>query len=552
MKEIKLLSKGIFEKKIMDSHVHTRTMTTKEFVLGHLVGPLGMIMLVNVIGALSELYYTEQVPIDTIYGTGTYMAISVSRQVLSLLMGLFNGWLVQHTNSRQGRIRPWSLVGGLIASLSAVFMFLVPGPNDTAWLVITWVSILLYNVLGMSLYNLGTNNYVAICTRDMQERTHAYFFRKISLTLISGILIGLILMSVVYYRFLMNNRDAWWKLILALSVLGIPFIFMEYYWTRERVTDEAKARGKEEHHSQNYPLAKQLKALFTDKYYLLMLICITVTTCLESMKGGNVNTNYCRWVLGATAENNFQMIYTIASGIPGGVGAIIAWPLAKKLGVRKFSILGFAIAGVAGIFGLMNPAMPMWAIAAGFVKTMGLIPYSYVTASLFSSALDNVEYRTGMRLDGMLGVAVIGVIQGLIYSPFSGLYETILLKKGFDATLAVQTAPVQNWVSFCFWGLDIMIAVVYIVILSLYTLEKKIPEINAALLERRKAAAIANGEEWIDPEELAKREQEEIAREHEANRIADLKARCEKKGLDFETENAKYLKKQAEKTAKKK
>ena len=73
-----------------------------------------------------------------------------------------------------------------------------------------------------------------------------------------------------------------------------------------------------------------------------------------------------------------------------------------------------------------------------------------------------------------------------------------------------------------------------------------------SLLERRKAAAIANGEEWIDPEELARREQEEIAREHEANRIADLKARCEKKGLDFETENAKYLKKQAEKAAKKK
>ena len=37
------------------------------------------------------------------------------------------------------------------------------------WLVTTWVSILLYNVLGMSLYNLGTNNYVAICTRDMQR-----------------------------------------------------------------------------------------------------------------------------------------------------------------------------------------------------------------------------------------------------------------------------------------------------------------------------------------------------------------------------------------------
>ena len=84
--------------------------------------------------------------------------------------------------------------------------------------------------------------------------------------------------------------------------------------------------------------------------------------------------------------------------------------------------------------------------------------------------------------------ASLGVIQGLIYSPFAGLYETILLNKGLDASLPAQTAGVQNWVSFCFWGLDIIIAAVYIIILLLYTLEKKIPEINAALLERRKQA----------------------------------------------------------------
>ena len=42
---------------------------------------------------------------------------------------------------------------------------------------------------------------------------------------------------------------------------------------------------------------------------------------------------------------------------------------------------------------------------------------------------------------------------------------------------------------------------------------------------------------------LERREKEEAERIHEENRIADLKAYCEKKGLDFETENAKALKK---------
>ena len=38
----------------------------------------------------------------------------------------------------------------------------------------------------------------------------------------------------------------------------------------------------------------------------------------------------------------------------------------------------------------------------------------------------------------------------------------------------------------------------------------------------------------------------------EENRIADLKAVCEKKGLDFEAENQKYLDKLAAKQARKK
>ena len=45
-------------------------------------------------------------------------------------------------------------------------------------------------------------------------------------------------------------------------------------------------------------------------------------------------------------------------------------------------------------------------------------------------------------------------------------------------------------------------------------------------------------------------EQEKAAVIREENRIADLKAKCAKKGLDFDTENAKYLAKQAKKNKK--
>ena len=73
----------------------------------------------------------------------------------------------------------------------------------------------------------------------------------------------------------------------------------------------------------------------------------------------------------------------------------------------------------------------------------------------------------------------------------------------------------------------------------------------------KKTAARIEAEERQDAEALAlmmaeqeRLEKEKLEAEHEANRIADLRERCAKRGLDFETENAKYLRKQAEKRAK--
>lgn len=74
-------------------------------------------------------------------------------------------------------------------------------------------------------------------------------------------------------------------------------------------------------------------------------------------------------------------------------------------------------------------------------------------------------------------------------------------------------------------------------------------KINADLIDRRKQAALANGEQWIDPDELAKREMEEAEKQREEDRIRDLKEHCIKKGLSFETENQKYLAKEAAKKA---
>ena len=76
------------------------------------------------------------------------------------------------------------------------------------------------------------------------------------------------------------------------------------------------------------------------------------------------------------------------------------------------------------------------------------------------------------------------------------------------------------------------------------------PEIHTELRARAKKAAEDRGEVYIAPEEQDRLEMEAAARELEESRVAELKVLCEKKGLNFETENQKYLDAQAAKRAK--
>ena len=120
-KTIKLLNRGLFEKPFLDSRVQSRTLSKKEEILGHLVGPLGLIFVVNTIAALVEKFFTQQT--GAIYGVENlemvrvmghqYEVVMTVTKILAVAWGLFVGWLIQHTQSRQGRFRPWHLIFGL-------------------------------------------------------------------------------------------------------------------------------------------------------------------------------------------------------------------------------------------------------------------------------------------------------------------------------------------------------------------------------------------------------------------------------------------------------
>lgn len=552
-----LLSGGLFDKPFMNSRVKTRAVSKKEKFLGHFLGPLGLIFVVNTIAALVEKFFTQQV--GAMYGTGNvemiqkmggyYEVIMTVTKVLGVGLGLLIGFLLSRTKSKQGRFRPWYLIFGFMSIIIGALIFLFPGTTlgESYWYYFFFM-LICYNTVGSSFFYTFRDNIVSVSTRDPKEKAQLTFIRKMSWTLISGILIGMLISSVVLPFWLEKDINGYPTLLIILSVVAIPLFLMEYYYTRERIIEDV---AEEVENENKVPLKAQIKALFTNKYWIILTFLALIQGIVDAFKGGNVQYFYVKFMLGGAENGSMYMLYQIVTGIPLGLGAIVAYPLAKKFGIKNITFAGYVLVLVGSILGWIMPDNIPVAMAAGFLRQFGMIPNAYIFASLMYYAYDSIEYKSGFRVEGLLSTAIVGAIMGLIYAPFAGGYESTILKLGFvDAEGVLASETVKSFMSLSFYLFDIIMAVAFLVLIPFVNVEKKLPEINAELLRRKKEAILAKGGTWLEPEEQDRVEREQAEREAEENRIADLHQHCAKKGLDFETENAKYLSKQEDKRRK--
>lgn len=560
-KQIELLSHSIFEKPFMDSKIKTRSVTAKEKILGHLIGPLGLIFVVNTIAGIVEKFFTQQA--GAMYGVdnvamiqtlgGRYEVVMTVAKILATLMGLLTGWLIQHTKSRQGRFRPWHLIFGFCSIIIGCLIFLFPGKNslgDNYWFYFFFL-IICYHTVGCTFFYLFRDNIVSISTRDPAAKANIKFIRQLSWTLVSGIIVGMLVNMVVLPMWLDHDITGYPKLMIALCIIAVPLLLMEYYYTRERVIEDvAETVGADKEN--NIPVRDQLKALFTNKYWILLTILTTISGIVDNFKGGNVQYFYIKYILGGDTNPMMYTIYQVVTGIPLGIGLFALWPLSKKFGIKNVSLVGYAMALLGGLVGFLFPDNLPVVLVSGFFKQMGLLPHAYIFATLMCYALDSVEFKSGLRLEGLIGAALVFAAQNLIWAPFAGGFESSILGMGFvDVQGVIPNAEVLRFFTIAFYCFDMVYALSCVIVLPFVDVEKHLPEMNEELTRRRKEAMLARGEEWIEPEEQERREHEALIAEAEEARIADLKEKCAKKGLDFDTENAKYLEKRAAKEARK-
>ncbi len=544
-----MAKKEKLDAKIFDSRIHSKNVTNKEKWLGYLLGPCGALLLNAVLATYLNVFYTDVLNLSLVWGGAFLVVFPLVSKIIDAATNVLMGYIIDRTKTKQGKARPWILLSSILVAITGVLLFTVPSGNQTVQVIWVMLSYNLFYSFAYTIYNMSHNLMCPLSTRNTIQRGGLSVFNQISTIMMSGILVALVFPMLVM-PMLGVDQSKWTLIMSIISIISLPLTLLEYYFTKERVTEEQQATTSEE---KKIPFLTQLKIVLSDKYMIIMFIYFLIYTFASSLKNLSL-VYYCNYVLGTYNDGITQTMVSVIGGIPMGIGIFAVWPLAKKFGKRNVTAAGFILYALGSAICWISPTNMAIVLTGQFIKNIGGLPCAYVFMALFADGLDHLEWKSGIRCDGT-AMSIYNIIAVAIAGVATSVFNLLLSSSGYVApsivdgvTIAAeQTDLCKNMITFGFVGLETITGLILAILLLFLNVEKTIDKKQLKIKEYQQKLALEEGREYVSPEVVAAREEEKYLLENEQAFIESLKLKCEKKNLDFDNELKKYHEQKAKK-----
>ena len=481
----------ILDKKAFNSRITSESVTNKEKWLGYLLGPAGALLLNAVLATYLNVYYTDVLNLTHIWG-GLFLTIfPIISKIVDAITNVIMGYIIDRTRTRHGKARPWLLLSAPLVTISGILLFTVPKASETVQVIWVMVSYNLFYSFAYTIFNMSHNLMVPLSTRNTTERGGLSVFNQIASIMMSGILVALIFPMVIM-PMLGVDKGKWILTMTILSIISLPLILLEYYYTKERVTEESDAAEEKK-----IPFLTQLRIVLTDKYMVIIFAYFFIYTFGVSMKNLAL-VYYCNWVLGTYNDGITQMLVSVIGGVPMGIGIFAVWPLAKKFGKRNITMWGFVLYAIGSLICWLFPTNLVIVLIGQFIKNIGGLPCAYVFMALFADTLDHIEWKSGIRCDG-IAMSIYNVIACALIGVVTGIFNGLLANAGYVApeldelgNIIASTQPdqVKEVITFAFVGLETITGAILAILLIFLSVEKTVGR-KQAIIKARQGAEVS-------------------------------------------------------------
>ncbi len=577
--------KSVFDNPLLSTKVKSANAKLfPEGVLGYFIGPTLALLANSVLSNYFNKYMTDVLNI-TAWAAAFFNWLPVISVIFVILGNIIVGRLMDKSRTKAGKARPLLLISIPLAILALIVLFVVsPYASDTEnidgqILLLSMIAIgyNLWFAIAYPFYYTPHAGLVNLSTRSSKDRSllatisNATTLAAMGLTtMILPFFLNLLFVPLIGpdgQQIEINgvgqidkiaSFNHWKVFVVALMVITAVGVLIEYFFTRERVTEESFANGIVEQKKAE-PISKQAKVCFKDKFWWIIIIFFFLYQlggmlknvsqlyfCTAQFKG-IINETTGLEGYSTTIGGSFSGTLAIIGAIPTALGMVLAWPLSNKIGKGKAILFGAILSAIGGAIGFIAPDNFVVVCISFAVKALGSTPAMYLSLALLADVLDHQEAMHGFRTDGFT-MTIYGAIMAGMTGIATGVLNITLSAAGYSSDV-VSSPAIQTAMTWVFIGGETICYALIALIFIFMGVEKFSNLDKRAIVMDQKAKAEAEGVEYIDPAERLRMEEEQAEKDSEEARKAELRKYCEKKGLSYEEEEAKYEAQRAQKEA---
>ena len=446
-----------------------------EGALGYLVGPTLALLANSILANYFNKYMSDVLHVNT-WASAFFTWLPVISVIFVVIGNILVGRLMDNNTSRAGKARPLLLVSVPISLLALLFLFVFSpySSTGTEWHTGALVCIAIgynlwfafaypmYYTPHAALVNLSTrnsgdrsllatiSNATALAAMGLSSMILPFFLDLLFVYQTTNLPEGAVAQDGGKYYTLdgvtlydaQASYDHWKIFVIALIIITFIGALIEYFFTRERVTEE----GGEGEKKAALPIGEQAKICFGDKFWIIMMIFFFLYQFGGMIK--NVSQNYFCTSMFADASGNYTVAYggtlqgtlSIIGAIPTAIGMVVALPLANKIGKGKAILCGAVLATAGGVLGMLFPQNFIIVVVSFVIKALGSTPAMYLSLALLADILDHQEALHGSRTDG-LSMTIYGAIMAGMTGLTTGVLNAVLSGVNYDvATLNTNEA----------------------------------------------------------------------------------------------------------------
>lgn len=457
----------------------SNTKISKMEKVGYASGDLACNLIYATVSTYLLFFYTDVFGISAAAAGTMFLVVRIFDAINDPIIGS----IVDRTNTRYGRFRPYLLYSAVPFAILAILCFTTPDFNQWGKLVYAYVTYTLLTVV-YTFINVPYGALTSAITRDNDEVVSLTSVRMIFAN-IGGLIVSFFVPFLSSYIGDMTNDSALgWQITMGImGVVGTILILFTFKSTKERVkVVESSVKIKPTDIFEQLRVNRPLVVLS-----IFFIIIFGVNSIINSVGIYYVTYNM--------ESPDLVKWYGLIGTLPAfAILPFIPW-LNRKLGKKKLLYISLAVT-IVGLLGiLVTPPTLIWVILVfRLIAAAGALTAGGFMWALIPETIEYGEYKTGKRMGGLIyaivgfffkfGMALGGIIPGLVLTQFGYVANQVQTQTSLTGILITTTV------------VPIILLVLAMIDIKFYNIDDKTYKIVVRELENRQKVnqQIANGE----------------------------------------------------------